>query len=94
MQVLVGQMYYHGYGIPKDGQKVCGLCLLRFVVFLGFNVLHRTFIGLGLFCLLQKLYVSGVVIQSELDFYLGSLCCFFNASKHFSSFYDPNKCIF
>ncbi|BAT83988.1 hypothetical protein VIGAN_04124700 [Vigna angularis var. angularis] len=21
MQVLVGQMYYHGYGIPKDGQK-------------------------------------------------------------------------
>ncbi|KAL9315245.1 hypothetical protein ACSQ67_016246 [Phaseolus vulgaris] len=21
MQVLVSQMYYHGYGIPKDGQK-------------------------------------------------------------------------
>ncbi|KAL2330636.1 hypothetical protein Fmac_018217 [Flemingia macrophylla] len=21
MQVLVGQMYYHGYGVPRDGQK-------------------------------------------------------------------------
>ncbi|RYR03837.1 hypothetical protein Ahy_B06g083212 [Arachis hypogaea] len=23
MQVLVGQMYYSGYGVPKDDQKVC-----------------------------------------------------------------------
>lgn len=22
MQVLVGQMYYNGYGVPKDAQKV------------------------------------------------------------------------
>lgn len=33
MQVLVGQMYYHGYGIPKDGQKVCCFGLLGFLLF-------------------------------------------------------------
>lgn len=31
MQVLVSQMYYHGYGIPKDGQKVCCFGLLFFL---------------------------------------------------------------
>ena len=25
MQVLVGQMYYNGYGVPKDAQKVKSL---------------------------------------------------------------------
>jgi hypothetical protein len=28
MQILVGQMYYSGYGIPKDAQKVQFLCFL------------------------------------------------------------------
>jgi hypothetical protein len=28
MQILVGQMYYSGYGIPKDAQKVRFLCFL------------------------------------------------------------------
>jgi len=30
MQVLVGQMYYSGYGVPRDAQKVggCSSCCL------------------------------------------------------------------
>jgi TPR repeat protein len=30
MQILVGQMYYSGYGIPKDAQKVWFLCFFVF----------------------------------------------------------------
>jgi len=30
MQVLVGQMYYHGYGVPRDAQKVCCFFFLSF----------------------------------------------------------------
>ena len=30
MQVLVSQMYFSGYGIPKDEQKVCSLFYLFF----------------------------------------------------------------
>ncbi|KAG7960422.1 hypothetical protein I3843_10G122400 [Carya illinoinensis] len=29
MQILVGQMYYNGYGIPRDAQKVHSLSLRR-----------------------------------------------------------------
>lgn len=28
MQVLVGQMYYSGYGVPKDAQKVGFVCFI------------------------------------------------------------------
>lgn len=31
MQVLLGQMYYSGYGIPRDEKKVIGVSLFLFV---------------------------------------------------------------
>lgn len=32
MQVLVSQMYYSGYGVPKDEQKVCSFFKYLFMV--------------------------------------------------------------
>eukprot|EP00261_Vitis_vinifera_P036175 XP_019077418.1 PREDICTED: uncharacterized protein LOC100243041 isoform X2 [Vitis vinifera] len=33
MQVLVGQMYYSGYGVPRDAQKIVGFVVLENFVF-------------------------------------------------------------
>jgi len=32
MQILVGQMYYSGYGVPKDAQKVVFFVFLFLVI--------------------------------------------------------------
>ena len=37
MQVLVGQMFCSGYGVPKDTKKVCvSFCFLHFEISCGF----------------------------------------------------------
>lgn len=49
MQVLVGQMYYSGYGVPRDAQKVYNFCSLLLVLniylFIGFALLDCRFCG-------------------------------------------------
>jgi len=49
MQVLVGQMYYSGYGVPRDAQKVGGFssCCFFFELSLVSLVYFPWFTGLG-----------------------------------------------
>lgn len=59
-----GQMYCHGYGVPRDGEKMCCcfvlfcfVCLFVFVVVVVLDSVYfnETLIGLGLVCFWTKL---------------------------------------
>lgn len=43
MQVLVGQMYYSGYGVPRDAQKVSFLGFFFWIMCLGLVILYAMF---------------------------------------------------
>lgn len=45
MQVLVGQMYYNGYGVPRDAHMVC---FIGFVLISRLLLVSRWGLGLGL----------------------------------------------
>lgn len=62
MQVLVGQMYYSGYGVPKDAQKVGFVCLFYWY----FDIFNELALDCGLF-------VCWVLILGVLCFFKKSM---------------------